>query len=67
LHLQYSPSSGADQTGSWRDGMKIELGAVNLFDQTPQFSGYLFNLVGYDPAQGDIRGRFVYAQVGVNF
>ena len=42
-------------------------GAVNLFNRLPQFSNFEFDAVGYDPAQADIRGRFLYAQLGVKW
>lgn len=48
----------------WK-GAYIEVGGVNLFDKQPQYSAYFFNFVGYDAAQADIRGRFVYALFGV--
>jgi iron complex outermembrane receptor protein len=43
------------------------LGAVNLFNKLPQFSNFEFDIVGYDPTQGDIRGRFLYGQVGLRW
>jgi iron complex outermembrane recepter protein len=42
----------------------VELGAVNLFNRQPQYSNFDFGGVGYDPAQADIRGRFIYLRVG---
>lgn len=52
---------------NWLKGAYVELGAVNLFNTLPQFSMYNGGVVGYDPMQGDIRGRFVYAQFGVKW
>jgi iron complex outermembrane recepter protein len=43
----------------------VSIGAVNVLDTLPQYSG--FGLTGYDPTQADIRGRFVYAHVGLTF
>jgi iron complex outermembrane receptor protein len=40
--------------------LALELGAVNLFDQQPQFSTYRSAAIGYDILQSDIRGRFLY-------
>jgi iron complex outermembrane recepter protein len=48
-------------------GSYLSIGAVNLFNSTPQFSNFLGGLLGYDPAQGDLRGRFVFAQVGTRW
>ena len=42
----------------------VQVGAANLFNRLPQFSNFNSDLVGYDPAQADIRGRFVYLQLG---
>lgn len=44
-------------------GVHLEFGAVNVFDTLPQYSNYSATL-GYDPAQADIRGRYLYFQVG---
>lgn len=51
----------------WLRGAYAELGGVNLFDKLPQFSMYNGGVVGYDPSQGDLRGRFVYVQFGVKW
>jgi iron complex outermembrane receptor protein len=48
-------------------GTHIELGAVNLFNKLPQFSSYNGSMVGYDPSQADIRGRFGYVRLGVKW
>ena len=53
--------------GNWLSGAYAELGVVNLFNTLPQFSMYNGGVVGYDPTQGDLRGRFVYAQFGVKW
>jgi outer membrane cobalamin receptor len=42
----------------------IEFGGVNMFNRLPQRSSYF---AGYDPTQGDLRGRFLYGRVGVSF
>lgn len=47
--------------------LTLRFGAVNLFNRAPQFSNYQFDFIGYDPTQADIRGRFVYAQLGVRW
>jgi iron complex outermembrane receptor protein len=60
---------GQDIAGSnpWLKGSYVEFGGVNILNKQPQFSTFLFDLVGYDPSQADIRGRFLYAQVGIKF
>lgn len=45
-------------------GTFVELGAVNVFDELPEFSNFGGGFYGYDPAQADIQGRFVYLRVG---
>ena len=45
----------------------VEFGGVNIFNTLPQYSNYVFGNVGYDPAQGDILGRFLYVQLGVKW
>jgi iron complex outermembrane receptor protein len=47
-----------------RSVLTLDAGAVNLFNKLPQFSNYQFGFVGYDPAEADIRGRFVYLRLG---
>jgi iron complex outermembrane receptor protein len=44
-------------------GLYASIGVVNAFDRSPQFSYYPY--IGYDFQQGDIRGRYVYAQIGL--
>jgi iron complex outermembrane receptor protein len=45
----------------------VTIGAVNIFNRLPQNSRFDFGTVGYDPTQADIRGRFVYAQLGLRW
>ena len=51
----------------WLKGMDLAIGAVNLFNRLPQYSNYSGSFFGYDPAQADIRGRFLYAQLQGKF
>ena len=45
----------------------VALGGVNIFNKPPQFSNYQFGAFGYDPAESDIRGRFLYVQLGARW
>jgi iron complex outermembrane receptor protein len=45
----------------------VEFGGVNLFNKLPQYSNYVGSNLGYDPAQADIRGRMLYARLGVKW
>lgn len=50
----------------WLADTTFRVGAINLFNRLPSFSqsyGYL----GYDPTQGDARGRFGYASISKSF
>jgi iron complex outermembrane receptor protein len=53
--------------GARSNPLFIELGASNLFNRLPQRSNYASGLLGYDPTQGDIRGRYTYVRFGANF
>jgi iron complex outermembrane recepter protein len=48
----------------WLRGTYIQIGGVNLANRLPSYSNFSGGTVGYDPAQADIRGRFLYAQFG---
>jgi len=54
--------SGAEPRDSY-----VTIGAVNVFNRLPQNSNFDYGTVGYDPTQADIRGRFLYAQVGLRW
>jgi iron complex outermembrane receptor protein len=45
----------------------VAVGAVNLFNSLPKFSDYGNSLRGYDPAEYDIRGRYIYLNLEVTF
>ena len=53
--------------GNRLKGTYLEIGGVNLANTLPQFSNYPNGMLGYDPYQGDIRGRFLYAKIGVKW
>lgn len=46
-------------------GLMIRAGAVNLFNVEPRFS--TLTTSGYDPSQGDLRGRFLYVAASKSF
>ena len=48
-------------------GAYLEAGGVNLLNRQPQYSSYFFGALGYDPAQSDIHGRYLYVGLGANF
>lgn len=52
---------------SWLRGTFFTVGAVNVFNRLPQYSNYGFGTIGFDPAEADIRGRFLYAQLGAKW
>lgn len=62
--LRYDLPAGAMGPGAVEKAY-IALGGVNVFNNLPQFS--YFRLTGYDFSQSDIRGRFLYAQLGLRF
>jgi iron complex outermembrane receptor protein len=45
----------------------LEVGGVNVLNELPRVSRYSAGFVGYDPAQADIRGRFLYVRLGGRF
>jgi iron complex outermembrane receptor protein len=63
VHYEFGRSS--EWAHGWAKGGTLELGCINLFNRTPQFSNIYFGILGYDPTQADIRGRYGYFQVGI--
>ncbi len=47
--------------------LDFRFGGVNLLDKSPPYSNYQSGFLGYDPAQYDIAGRFLYVQLGTKF
>ena len=45
----------------------VRVGVVNLFNSLPAYSAFGYGERGFDPTQYDIRGRFVYVNVGTEF
>jgi outer membrane receptor protein involved in Fe transport len=59
------------QDANFRDGLlsklRVAIGVVNLFDSMPQFSASTSPGYGFDGAQGDIRGRYIYGDISIRF
>jgi iron complex outermembrane receptor protein len=62
--VRYDFGAGLMSRLGTRTGLHVEAGGVNIFNRLPKSSYYYY---GYDSQQADIRGRFVYAQLGVTF
>ncbi len=58
------PGAALARDKPFLSGLYAEVGGVNLFNTLPQYSNYDNGYVGYDPAQSDIRGRFLYVKLG---
>jgi hypothetical protein len=63
LNTRYDLGRGLFPVSRSLTGTYLAVGAVNLFDRLPQLT---YNLP-FDPAESDIRGRFVYGQIGIQF
>jgi len=61
LSSRYDIGKALFRNARWSGGTYVAVGVVNVLDRQPQLSYF----VPYDVAQGDIRGRFVYLQIGV--
>jgi iron complex outermembrane receptor protein len=64
-NLRYNIGHALEPGQKWLNGTYIALGGVNLFNRLPQYSNYTASFFGYDPTQADIRGRYLYAEIGV--
>jgi iron complex outermembrane recepter protein len=62
-NVRYALGKTLSPAGGWLNGAYVELGGVNILNRLPQYSNY--EAIGYDPAQADIRGRFLYVQLGL--
>jgi iron complex outermembrane receptor protein len=67
LNLRYSIGQLFLQAPRSLESSYIELGGVNIFNRLPQYSNFGFGGVGFDPNEADIRGRFLYVQVGLKW
>lgn len=63
-NTRYQFGHGFANDSGWLAGTYIALGAVNLLNKAPPLSYFV---IPYDATQYDIRGRFVYTQVGVKW
>ncbi|MDB6087877.1 MAG: hypothetical protein JWN85_661, partial [Gammaproteobacteria bacterium] len=63
-NFRYAVGAASGHAQRLLGGLFIEIGGVNLFNTLPQYSNYKRGLLGYDPAESDIRGRFVYVNLG---
>jgi iron complex outermembrane recepter protein len=61
--FSYAVGQALVPRSNWLRGLAVQMGGVNLFNTLPKPSTYVFSSVGYDPAQSDIRGRFLYAKL----
>ena len=60
-NFRYDLGKGFASDDRWLSGAYVQIGAVNLFNTMPQKSHTFAN---FDSAEADIRGRFIYFQVG---
>ena len=44
--------------------LTLSIGAVNVFNSMPEYSNFGGGYAGYDSSQADIRGRYLYLQLG---
>ena len=65
--LKYAVGERFSEANTALHGLFAEVGGVNIFNTLPQFSNFESDLYGYDPTQGDIRGRFLYAKLGTKW
>lgn len=67
LNLRVSFAGNDDSAvASWRRDSYFEVGGVNILDSMPQYSANFGNN-GFNGTQADLRGRFVYARVGIKW
>lgn len=65
-NLRYNLGRTLVSNSPWLSQAYVAIGGVNIFNRLPSYSYYQGNL-GYDPTQYDIRGRYIYAQIGTRF
>jgi len=67
VNFRYAVGDAIAHDNQWLRGAYFELGGVNVFNRQPEYSNYEFGSVGYDTAEADIRGRFLYGQIGLKW
>jgi iron complex outermembrane recepter protein len=65
VNARYEIGKGLLGQTRWLTGTYLAVGAINLFDHTPQLS--YGGGIPFDPAENDIRGRFLYVQLGAKW
>ena len=66
-NIRYAVGRVFAPSDKWLRDAYVELGGINILNTLPQYSNYSFGIAGYDPAEADLRGRFLYAQAGIKF
>jgi hypothetical protein len=64
-NVKYDLGSAAAGRNRYLAGAYVSAGVVNAFNSLPRYSNLFGGIVGYDPSEYDIRGRFVYINFGV--
>jgi len=67
LNARYDFGAALAHNNRYLKGTYIAIGGVNIFNSLPKFSDYGDSLRGYDATQYDIRGRFLYANLGAKW
>jgi iron complex outermembrane recepter protein len=66
-NFRYGVGQAFAPKNQWLKEAFVELGGINLSNRLPQFSNYFNGVIGFDPTQADVRGRFLYGGVGVKW
>jgi iron complex outermembrane recepter protein len=64
-HVRYELGHGGLSHYVMLNHFYVEAGGTNLMNRLPRYSYY--GITGYDPAESDIRGRFLYVGVGTRW
>lgn len=65
-NVRYAIGQALGSRSRWLRKSYVEFGGTDIFNRLPQYSDYLFSL-GFDPAEGDIVGRYLYVSAGVGW
>lgn len=66
-NFRYGAGEAFAPRNQWLRGLYVELGGVNLFNSLPRYSNFYSGLIGYDAAEADIRGRYLYGGFGIKW